>query len=84
METLILLDSGAGNNFIGGRLIDNWQLMKKPLDRPITVRNADRTENKEGKITHYVELNIKIYGREMSIKPHITGLGRLQVILGTP
>ena len=76
VETLALLDSGAGNNFIDSRLVDQWKLIKKPLDKPITVKNADGTENERGKITHFTEFDITIYGRTTKIKPQITGLGR--------
>lgn len=60
MESLVLLDSGAGNNFINSRLTELWKLPTKPLSKPIKVKNVDGTENKLGKITHYVELHITI------------------------
>jgi hypothetical protein len=52
------------------------------LDAHIVVRNADRTENARGKITHYVEMI-------MTIGPHseqqcflVTGLGKVRVFIG--
>ena len=53
-----LLDSGATDNFIDQRTVNHLQISTRHLKRPRILYNIDRTENKSGRITHYVDLEI--------------------------
>ena len=44
----------------------------------------DGTENKQGRITKYIILNVIIHGRMRNIRLLITGLGKWKIILGFP
>ena len=48
------------------------------------TQNMDGTENKQGKITKYVNLNVTIHRRTKYIKMLVTGLGKQKIILGFP
>ena len=63
VETLALIDSGAGGMFIDQRYAEREGFLIEELEKPITVRNVDGTRNKLGTITSYVELPLKINGR---------------------
>ena len=52
-EKTVLIDSRATENFLNK---DTWQRMgigSHEMVKPIMVYNVDRTENSQGKITHY-------------------------------
>ena len=63
-QSLALIDSGATENFIHPRLIAKLGILRSPLSIPITVRNADNSENVLGKITHFTTLRLQINGHE--------------------
>ena len=78
------MDSGATENFID---YDTWKQMgigKRPLAKPLTVYNVDRSENKQGKITDYCMLRIIFQGRQQLQKFYIASLGKDSIILGYP
>ena len=54
-----LLNSGATENFIHPRIVEELQLVKKKLTKLCKVQNVDRTLNKMGDITHSVHLHIR-------------------------
>ena len=64
VETLGLIDSGAGGKFIDQNFARKLGLKIQNLEEPITARNVDGTKNKQGKITTFVELYIAINGRK--------------------
>ena len=53
-----LLDSGAMGMFMDKRTAAKHGFMLEKLERPIMVRNVDRTNNSRGAITHQVEANV--------------------------
>jgi hypothetical protein len=57
-EETVLIDSGATDNFIDEDTWGKLGIGKMELPKPITVHNVDRTENKQGKLTHYCWLRI--------------------------
>ena len=61
-----------------------YRTRSQPLDKPIIVRNVDGTENKRGRITHFVDLKLNIYQKTMKIQLMVTGLGKQKIILGFP
>ena len=53
VDTPVLLDTGAGGNFMNKSYAKQNKLLLYPLDTPITPRNIDGSLNQEGEITHY-------------------------------
>ena len=84
IETLALIDSGAGGKFINRKYVEQLGLPIQTLKKPIMARNVDGTLNKTGTITSYVDLVVKIDGRTMDIQLLVTGLGNQRIILGFP
>ena len=59
-ETTALLDSGATKNFISMQYAKELQLPIKCLQRPQLVYNVDGTQNKNGDIEHYTDLEMQM------------------------
>ena len=58
--------------------------LNKVYDRPITVRNIDRTHNSARAIIHQVEVNVYYKGHVERIRIDVCDLGKTDVILGIP
>ena len=84
VETIALIDSGAGGKFIDQNFAKKEQLETKDLEKPLVVYNVDGTLNKTGTIRKYVELPMVINGRRTMERLLVTGLGKLKIILGFP
>ena len=84
VETLGLVDCGAGGKFIDQDYTRKIGLETKPLKEPIIARNVDGTENKLGKMTHFVDLDLTIHDKKMKIRLLVSGLGKQNIILGFP
>ena len=84
VETLALIDSGAGGKFINRKYAEQLGLPIQILERLIMARNVDGTLNKTGTITSYVNLTVKIDGRVTDIQLLVTVLGNQRIILGFP
>ena len=84
IETLALIDSGAGGKFINQNYAEKLGLPIRNLKRAIMARNVDGTLNKTGTITSYVDLRMEIDGRIMDEQLLVTGLGNQRIILGFP
>ena len=84
VETLALIDSGAGGKFINWKYAERLGLPIQTLEKPIMARNMDGTLNKTGMITSYVDLAVKIDEQIMDIQLLVTGLGNQKIILGFP
>jgi len=84
VETLALIDSRAGGEFIDQNYARNSGLDIQQLEKPLKVFNVDRTSNKQGTIKHFVQLDITVNGRQEKIKLFMTGLGKQRIILGFP
>jgi len=54
------------------------------LERPIMVRNVDRTNNSGGAITYQVEVNIYYKGHIEKMRIDVYKLGKTEIILGMP
>ena len=50
IETLGLIDSGAGGKFIDQNFVKKARIRMQNLETPMKARNVDRTENKQGTI----------------------------------
>ena len=57
-ESVVLLDSGAMENFMNLSYAKWLQLPIKQLPQSRPVLNVDRTENKSSKLKHYIDLNV--------------------------
>ena len=84
VETLGLIDSGAGEKFIDQDFKKESGFKTLKLEEPLRVLNVDGTENKRGTIRDYVELNLEINGRKSLEQLMVMGLGKEQIILGFP
>ena len=84
IETLGLIDSGAGGKFIDQNFTKEEGLKTKDLENPLVVYNVDGTLNKKGTIRKYVKLPMTINGKKTSERLMVTGLGKLKIILGFP
>jgi transposase InsO family protein len=84
VETLGLIDSGAGGKFIDQNYAktEGFEIIK--LQRPMRALNVDGTENKRGTITSYVMADLMIHGRPHREQLYVTGLGKERIILGYP
>jgi len=76
-----LLDSGTTGMFIDKRTAARHRFTPQKLERPIMVRNVDRTNNSRGAITHQVEANMYYKGHVERIRMDVCDLGKTEVIL---
>ncbi len=53
-----LVDSGATNCFMSPTFIRRMGLGTRPLQKPKKIWNIDNTMNKDGLITHYIDLKV--------------------------
>ena len=58
--------------------------LNEVCNRPITVRNIDRTHNSARAIIHQVEVNVYYKGHVERIRIDVCDLGKTDVILGIP
>ena len=70
--------------FIDQNYARNSGFKIQKLDEPLIARNVDGTENKQGRITSFVDLTLEISGRMMITRLLVTGLGKQRIILGFP
>ena len=84
VETLALIDSGAGGQFIHRDYAKQLGLSTRPLEKAIMARNVDGTTNKTGTINTCVDLTMEIDGKTMDVRLLVTGLGSQKIILGFP
>ena len=84
VKTLGLIDSGAGGKFIDQNYAKRTGFKTHKLEKPLQAYNVDGNENKWGTIKYYVNLNLEINGRKMTMELLVTGLGKERIILGFP
>jgi len=76
------LDSGATEMFMDKRMAAKYGFRLQKLERPIMVRNVDRTNNSRGAITHQVEVNVYYKSYVERMRMDVCDLGKTDVILG--
>jgi len=54
------------------------------LERPLKVKNVDRTENSGENITHQVEVNVFYKNHVERMRMDVCNLGKTEVILEMP
>ena len=84
VETLTLIDSGAGGKFINRKYAEQQKFPVLNLEKPIMPRNVDGTINKSGAITTYVDIPLTVDGQTLDTWLLVTELGNQKVILGYP
>ena len=83
-ETKGLVDSGATDNFIHPQFVRRMGLGTRRLPTPKKLYNVDNTTNKEGMITHYVDLDVYMNKIHKEMRFLVAGIGREDVLLGYP
>ena len=56
IKVKVLLDSSAMGMFMDWKMVAKYGSRLQKLERPIMVRNVDRTNNSAGAITHWMEV----------------------------
>ena len=84
IKTKALLDCGARGIFLDQKFAQKHNLRTTKLEQQIRARYVDRTDNKQGAIRFYTDLDIKIGNQTFQERFYITGLGNQKVILGLP
>jgi len=79
-----LLDSGATGIFVDQKFVEEHGFRLEKLDRPVEVKNVDRTSNSGGNITHELECNVFYRGHHERLRINSCNLGRTKIILGMP
>ena len=79
-----LLDSGATGLVISSEFAKKQGFKLKKLERPINIRNVDRSLNKEGPIENTVEVNIYYQGHRERTEIDVIGEQKWTVILRMP
>ena len=78
----VLLDSGMTGMFINKKIAAKHGLRLQKLERPVTVRNVDGTNNSGGAITHQVKVNVYYKNHIGRMRMDVFNLGRTDIILG--
>ena len=78
----VLLDSGATGLVMSSEFAKKQGFKLKKLERPIQVRNVDRTFNQEGPIENTVEMNIYYQGHRERTEIDVIRGQKWKVILG--
>jgi hypothetical protein len=79
-----LVDSGATDNFMHPNFATKMGLGMKELPMPRKIFNIDKTTNKSGKITHYLDLDVYTKGIHKEMRFLITNIGSKDILLGYP
>ena len=77
-----LLDSGTTGMFIDKKTAAKYGFKLQKLERPVTVRNVDGTNNSGGAITYQVEVNVYYKSYIKRMRMDVCDLGRTDIILG--
>ena len=76
-----LLDSGATGLVMCSKFAKKQSIKLKKLERPMQVRNVDRSFNREGPIENMVEVNIYYQGHRERTEIDVIGGQKWSVIL---
>ena len=79
-----LLDSGVTGLVMSSEFARKQGFKLKKLERPMNVRNVDRSLNKEEPIENMVEVNIYYKGHKERMEIDVIGRQKWTVILGMP
>jgi len=79
-----LLDSGTIGMFIDREIAKRHSFKMTKLERPLKVKNIDRTENSRESITYQVKVNVFYKNHMERIRMDMCNLRKIEVILGMP
>ena len=79
-----LLNSGAIYNFMDRRMVKQLQLGSKPLAIPRSIRNVNGTNNKNGTLTRYTDLEVSIDQNTQVQQFYITNLIKDHTLFSFP
>jgi len=79
-----LLDSSVTGMFMDRQTAARHGFKLQKLERPLMVKNVDRTVNSGGATTHQVEYNVFYKGHMKRMRMDVCDLGKTEVILGMP
>ena len=82
MMVKVLLNSGITRIFMDKRTAAKHGFKLQKLERPIAVKNMNRTNNSRGAIMHQVECNVYYKGHVERMRMNVYNLGKTEVILG--
>ena len=77
-----LLDSGTTELVISSEFARKQEFKLKMIERPIYIRNMNRTLNKKELIEHTVEMNIYYQGYKEETEIDVIGEQKWNMILG--
>ena len=79
-----LLDSSVTGLVMSSEFAKKQSFKLKKLERPVQVRNVNRSFNKEGPIENTVKVNIYFKGHRERTEIDVIGGQKWSVILGMP
>jgi len=79
-----LLDSGMTEMFMDRKVAAKHGFRLQKLERPVMVKNIDRTNNSRGAITYQVEVNAYYKGYIERMRIDVCDLERTNIILEMP
>ncbi|QRW06873.1 Transposon Ty3-G Gag-Pol polyprotein [Ceratobasidium sp. AG-Ba] len=77
-----MIDSGASWVFINKKIVQDFQLFKKKLDKPLRLKVIDGREINSGKVEHHVTINLKIFEHEEEVDAYVVNVGNHNLVLG--
>ena len=80
----VLLDSGTTRMFMNKKMVARYGFRLQKLERPIVVRNVNRTNNSAGAITYQIEVNIYYKSYIERIRMDVCDLEKTDIILEMP
>ena len=80
----VLLDSGTTGMFMGRKIAAKHGFRLQKLERPVMVRNVNRTNNSGKAIIHQVEVIVYYKSYVERMRMDMCNLGRTDIILGMP
>src|SRR6266550_2854660 len=83
-EGVALIDSGATHNFMDRRMVKRLQIGTKELAIPRSIRNVDRTNNKDETLTRYTDLQVTVNKQTQVQRFYITDLAEDRALFGFP
>jgi len=78
----VLLDSSTIGIFMDQKMAVRHRFRLQKLERPIVVRNIDRTDNSAEAITYQVEVNVYYKSYVKRMRMDVCNLGKTDIILG--
>ena len=79
-----LLDSGTTGMFMDRKIAAKHGFKLQKLERPVMVRNVNRTNNSAGTISHQIEVNIYYKNHVKRMKIDVCNLEKTDIILEMP